>query len=158
MMVARLAVILTTVCGFGLTTAAEPKSQTSIQWKTDLKAAQKEAKETGRPMIVVFGADWCAYCDRFEKSTLGEPKTAEAINRDFVPVLLDFDDEQKIAAVMEVEALPCTVLLSPEADLLGRVVGAKSPRELRTALEKAKNEHVRIRHARLAAAQDDRRN
>lgn len=151
---AGMVVFTSAACRFGLARAAEPSKKDVIRWKADLKSAQKEASKSGRPMLIVFGAEWCAHCGRFEKRTLGDSKMAGIINRDFVPVRLDFDEEQKTAAVMEVEALPCTVILSPEADLLGRVVGAKQPDAFWEALQNAKAEHIRIRHARIATARD----
>jgi len=140
------------------TRSADASKKDKVRWKTDLKAAQKEAKETDRPMLIVFGAEWCTHCDRFERTTLAEPAMVAAINRDFIAVRLDFDEEQKTAQVMEVEALPCTVILSPEADLLVRVIGAKPSTEFQRILKQAKVEHTRIRTARIAAARDDERN
>ena len=131
--------------------AAEPAAQQGVVWQRDLKAAQKQAARTGRPMLIVFGADWCTHCGRFEQNTLANPTMAGYINREFVPVHLDFDKEQKTAEVLEVQALPCTVILSPEADLLGRVVGAKQPKDYWEALQDAKDEQNRIRQAKLAA-------
>jgi len=83
---------------------------------------------------------------------LGNPTMAEFINKEFIPVHLDFDKEQEAAQVLEVEALPCTVILSPDADLLGRVVGAKQPKDFWEVLQDAKDEQVRISQAKLAAA------
>lgn len=138
------------ICGSAI--AAEPTAQKpGIAWKSDLKAAQKESIRTGRPMLIVFGADWCTHCGRFEKNTLNNPTMAGYINREFVPVHLDFDKQQETAEVLEVQALPCTVILSPEADLLGKVVGAKAPKDYWEVLQDAKDEQARIRQARFAA-------
>lgn len=132
--------------------AAEPQpKKTPVVWQNDLKAAQKHSVQSGRPMLIVFGADWCTHCGKFEKNTLGNPTMANYINRDFIPVHLDFDKDQEIAEVLEVEALPCTVILSPEADLLGKVVGAKAPKDFWEVLQDAKDEQTRIRQARFAA-------
>lgn len=141
-------VAISWMCGQGL--SAEPATK-SVAWQSDLKAAQKQAVRTGRPMLIVFSADWCTHCGRFEKNTLGNATMAGFINREFVPVHLDFDKQQETAQVLEVEALPCTVILSPEADLLGRVVGAKAPKDYWEALQDAKDEQARIRQARFAA-------
>jgi thiol-disulfide isomerase/thioredoxin len=140
---------LSWICG---TIAAEPAgAKAGITWQHDLKAAQKQSIRTGRPMLIVFGASWCTHCGRFEKNTLNNSTMAGYINREFVPVHLDFDKEQQTAEVLEVEALPCTVILSPEADLLGKVVGAKAPKDYWEALQDAKDEQARIRQARFAA-------
>ncbi|MBA3316405.1 MAG: thioredoxin family protein [Planctomycetota bacterium] len=137
------------VCGSG---AAEPAAKNAtVSWQSDLKAAQKQSIRTGRPMLIVFGADWCTHCGRFERNTLNNPTMAGYINREFVAVHLDFDKQQETAEVLEVEALPCTVILSPEADLLGKVVGAKAPKDYWEVLQDAKDEQARIRQTRFAS-------
>ncbi len=151
----KLAVVagLFTISWMGSELAAtEPAAAKGVAWQTDLKAAQKLSVRTGRPMLIVFGADWCTHCGRFERNTLGNPTMAGFINREFVPVHLDFDKQQETAEVLEVQALPCTVILSPEADLLGKVVGAKAPKDYWEVLQDAKDEQSRIRQARFAAA------
>lgn len=138
----------------GTVRSAEPSSggKSAVAWQHDLKAAQKLAAKTGRPMLVVFGADWCTHCHKFEETTLANPKMAGFINEEFIPVHLDFDESEETAQVMEVEAIPCTVILSPEADLLGKVVGAKPAKDYWEALQDARDEQSRIRQARYAAA------
>lgn len=131
----------------------KPRAGKSIVWQSDLRKAQQVAQQTGRPILVFFTADWCTHCDRFKESTLHNATMADYINRDFVAVQLDFDKEKKAAEILEVEALPSTVIISPEADLLGRVVGAKPPKELWDALQGAKDEQIRIRQARFAAGE-----
>ena len=138
------------VCLTGSVLAVGPAKKAAVEWQPNLKAAQKQSIRTGHPILIVFSADWCTHCGRFEDKTLGNPTMASYINREFVPVHLDFDKESKTAEILEVEALPCTVILSPEADLLGRVIGAKEPKDFWEVLQDAKDEQVRIRQARFA--------
>jgi thioredoxin-like negative regulator of GroEL len=87
-----------------------------LKWHKSLKAAHKLAIETDKPMLIVFGASWCHFCHKLER-------LVAAIERDFIPVHLDFDRDAKIAKILEVERLPCTVILSPDADLLQKSEG-----------------------------------
>lgn len=133
--------------------AAEPAAKKpAVAWQHDLKAAQKLSTKTGRPILIVFGAEWCTHCHKFEDTTLANPTMAGYINKEFIPVHLDFDECEETAQVLEVEAIPCTVILSPEADLLGKVVGAKASKDYWEALQDARDEQTRIRQARIAAA------
>ena len=50
---------------------------------------------------------------------------------------LDLDEEAKIGKILEVKSLPCTVVLSPNADLLGKVVGYKDIPSMESQLQKA---------------------
>lgn len=94
-----------------------------LKWQKSLKAAHKLALETDKPMLIVFGASWCHFCHKLERETLGDKRLVAAIERDFIPVHLDFDRDAKVAKILEVERLPCTVILSPDADLLQKAEG-----------------------------------
>jgi len=129
------AAVLTSMIGtFGLVGRAAPpvrryqavqavQPPSSIKWQTDLKAARKQAVTEGKPIMIVFGAEWCGFCKKLEHQTLNTPEMSRYINDNFIPVHLDLDKEKKIGSILEVESLPCTVVLSPDADLLGRING-----------------------------------
>lgn len=94
-----------------------------LKWHKSLKPAHKLAIESDKPLLIVFGASWCHYCHKLERETLGDERMVAMVERDFIPVLLDFDRDAKVAKILEVERLPCTVILSPEADLLQKSEG-----------------------------------
>ncbi|MBM4076369.1 MAG: thioredoxin family protein [Planctomycetes bacterium] len=120
-----------------------------IKWNHSLKSAHKTAIELDRPMLIVFGASWCTFCHKLERETLGDKRIAAIVNRDFIPVHLDFDRDSKVAKILEVESLPCTVILSPQADLLLKKEGYAEPKEfsrtLQAALER-RDEIVQVRN------------
>lgn len=106
--------------------AAGPKN--GLEWQKDIFAGHKESTRTGKPMLLVFGADWCVFCKKLEQTTLAEPEMVKYINSNFIPVHLDVDRDKKVASILQVKSLPCTVVLSPDADVLGRIEGfAKAP-------------------------------
>ena len=88
-------------------------------------------------MLVVFGAQWCAYCRKLEAETLAHSSVANHVNATFVPVHLDFEKDRRIAEILEVRSLPTTVILSPEADLLGSVEGYVRPAEFSQVLQQS---------------------
>lgn len=111
-----------------------------IRWHNDLKTAYKIGKTRDKPLLILFSATWCTYCHKLIRESLGDKKMVEFVESQFVPVLLDFDKDNKVAKILEVESLPCTVVLSPQADLLLQVNGFQKTvayREtLQTALDK----------------------
>jgi thiol-disulfide isomerase/thioredoxin len=108
-----------------------------IQWQTDLHAAHRLSRQTNRPMLFVFGADWCTWCKKLEKTTLTDRELVTYINANFVPIHIDADRDPRVAEILEAEAFPCAVVLSPNADLLGRINGFKDPAGYRSALSAA---------------------
>lgn len=113
------------------------KTRAGINWHRDIKAAHKEAAAAGKPLLVVFGASWCTYCHKLERETLSEPEMVKYVTGNFVPVHLDFDKDRKVAEILEVEQLPACVVLSPDADLLGNLVGYMQEEEMRKSLDQS---------------------
>lgn len=122
--------------------AAGPKN--GLQWQPDIYQAHKLAVESGKPMLLVFGADWCVFCKKLEQTTLAEPEMVKYINANFVPVHVDVDKEKKVASILDVKSLPCTIVLSPDADLLGRIEGYEKSPSLYRKLASAKQRQTAI--------------
>ena len=123
-----------------------------IRWRADLKTAHAEAARTGKPLLLLFGAEWCVYCHKQTDETLADPAIAARINDGFVPVRLDFDRDAKLAEVLEIKTLPQAVLLSPKADLLGRAAGFHNVEQFGGVLTGATGTFRRLNAARVAAA------
>lgn len=101
-------------------------------------------------MLVVFGASWCTYCHKLERETLADKRITSLVEREFIPVHLDFDRDSKIAKVLEVEKLPCTVVLSPQADLLNKLEGYAQFKEYHQALQTALEKRAEIQQVKAA--------
>ena len=121
-----------------------------LQWHSDLNSAHEDSLKTNKPMLLVFHADWCGYCTKLEATTLAEPGMVKYVNTKFVPVHLDLDKEPKIARILEVKSIPCSVVLSPDADLLGKLVGFADSRQYRRTLENTERLHklLQAHHSR----------
>lgn len=116
---------------------AAPASTKGVSWQSDLIEAHKISVKDRRPMLIVFGADWCTYCKKLDQETFRDRGTSEFINANFVPVHLNYDEHMEIAKILEVTSLPTTVILSADADLLGTVVKYVRKDEYRKALTAA---------------------
>lgn len=132
-------------------TSRLPGSSTQkIKWQPNLKSAHKLAVKQDKPMLIVFGANWCTFCHKLERETLTDRQTVALIEREFVSVHLDFDKEQRVAKILEAESLPCSVMLSPDADLLARAFGFMEPKEFRAKLSEALEKRAELQQASLA--------
>lgn len=117
-----------------------------VVWRTDLQTAHRESQEMNRPLLITFGADWCGYCERMEKETLADPVIAQYVNQSFIPVKLDIEKDARIARILEVKRIPCTIALSPQADLLGRMTGCVEIDHLHRTLTQIEDLHDKIEH------------
>ncbi len=113
----------------------------ALKWQADLQAAHKVATAQNKPMLLVFGADWCHYCKKLERETLNSKELANYVNQTFVPVHIDVDKDKKVAQILKVSGLPCSIVLSPNADLLGRIDGFHKVSPFHKQLEAARVKH-----------------
>lgn len=123
---ALLALVLTASAGL----AAPPffgglagEADVGVKWHDNLQSAHKAAIAQNKPILIVFGADWCTYCKKLEKETLNNKEMSAYINETFVPVHLDFDKEKRVSELLEIKSLPCSVVVNSDAELLGRIEG-----------------------------------
>ena len=137
---ARLGILVLSTTLFlpGFTVLAGPPTTAKIKWSSDVRAAHRVAVREKKPMLIVFGADWCGYCKKLEQTTLADPRMASYINSGFIAVHVDVDDTPDVAEILGVEGLPCTIVLSPNADLLGRIEGYKNVNEYHEQLAAAR--------------------
>lgn len=135
-----IATVLGGVGAYGLAASQQAwalPAAPKIKWHNDLKAAYKVAKTQDKPLLILFSATWCTYCHKLIRESLGDKKMVAYVQQQFVPLLLDFDKDNEIAKVLEVESLPCTIVLSPAADLLLQVNGFQKTAEYRETLQSA---------------------
>ncbi|QDU36635.1 thiol:disulfide interchange protein precursor [Maioricimonas rarisocia] len=140
---ALLAVTLLVGTAVSALSAAAPEG-TGITWQTDLRKAHETAVRENKPMLIVFGADWCGYCKKLERETLANPQMVKYVNAEFVPVHLDADKDKEALDILEVRGLPCSVVLSPNADLLGRIEGYQKTAPYYSKLVSARRLHTGV--------------
>lgn len=128
--------------------AAEPAAPIGaapgVEWSPNLKAAHKLAVRDNKPLLLVFGADWCHFCKKLENESLAHPALANYINTTYVPVHLDFDKDERAREILKVERLPCTILVTKDAEILDRFEGYMPAAEVYRKLAAAKQVHMQL--------------
>lgn len=130
--------------GWSAVSQAAETAGGSIVWQPDLKTAHKLSVKQNKPLLILFGATWCGPCKRLQKETLSDRKLGPWIDKNFVAVHLDFDRDRKVAEILEVEQIPCTIVLNPQADLLTSFVGYMKPVDYQKKLNLALMKQVEL--------------
>lgn len=122
----------------------------------DWAAAAQESRSSDRPIMVVFGADDCHYCDRLKAELLGPMLEAGTLQKTVVFREFDINADGKVndfdgvpvrsrifVERYRVFATPTVVLLGPDGNrLTDPIVGYDERGEyearLRTAIEEAR--------------------
>lgn len=114
----------------GLTALATPPG-----WITSFDDAAKQSQEKGKPILLDFtGSDWCGWCVKMHKETLGKKAFTEFASTGLILVEVDFPNkvpqtaEQKAANAKlkdkyGVRGYPTFVLVDQTGKELGRQEG-----------------------------------
>lgn len=135
-------VVMTALLGFilGLPTAtgAADFPAGSPKFAKSYAEAAKLAKESGKPLLLIFSAEWCGPCQR----NLNEVYPSAAVkpyHDDFVWAYLDVDvkSNAEAAEAFGVGGIPHTQFVNAEGTKsLDQVIGSSSPKAFAKTLKK----------------------
>lgn len=99
-----------------------------VPWLT-LEVA--EATRRTRPMLVYFGAEWCAPCKILETQVFNQPEVASAM-KELVPVYIDGDRDgaSQLMERFKVAVYPTLLVIDPDGKEKGRFVGSSEKAEV----------------------------
>ncbi len=116
---------------FGITFLHPPaiSATDGIQWQSYEEGISR-GKAENKKVFLSFYADWCQYCKIMEKETFQNSAVIAYINRNFIPIRVNSDKEQKTAAIYNVRGLPSTWFLSEKGERIGNRPGLISASEM----------------------------
>jgi len=97
--------------------------KSSIHWMDYSGKAFMRAKEENKPIFMLITAAWCYNCQIYEEKTLKKQPVAEFINKHFIPVFVDYDRRQDIAATYSSVGIPVTSIFAPNGEALVNAPG-----------------------------------
>ena len=116
--------------GLTLVTAS---ARADLNWQTDFKKAQEEAKAGNKLLFVDFtGSDWCGWCIRLDREVFSKPEFKEYADKNLILLEVDFprrkaqpDDlkrqNQQLANQYGIEGFPTIVVLNGEGKMVGEL-------------------------------------
>lgn len=106
-----------------------------IRWATDLGAAQRQATQEGKLLLLHFQSKDCAPCRTVEATVFADETVVSAIHEKYVPVRVDVDELPEVAAEFQVKSWPTDVIVTTEGTQLYRGVSPAKANVYRTQLE-----------------------
>lgn len=109
--------------------AAGPYDEAADAHK-DVQAAFEAAAKAQRPVLVIFGANWCADCRALD-TALKAPANADMISKEFVVVKVDVGNFDRHLDIAErygnaiKKGIPAAAVLSPQQALLYTTKGGE---------------------------------
>ena len=119
----RLALLAAALVVAGAALAARLPYDESADAKSDIRAALKDAGVARRPVLLIFGANWCEDCRKLDEA-LKTGRNAALVSRDFRIVKIDvgrFDRNQDVVAAYgdpTGHGIPSAVIVSPDNRIL----------------------------------------
>jgi thioredoxin-related protein len=99
--------------------------QPEVKFYDDLAAAQREAAASGKPMLLVFAAQWCFHSRQLTTEVLPDTSVRHLTDR-FICVRIDVDHAPELCDEYRVRAYPTLIFTSPTGVVLQRLTGAQA--------------------------------
>jgi thiol:disulfide interchange protein DsbD len=136
-----------TSAGDGQTSGiAAATSKDGIVWLTNEAEGLRIAKETGKPMMIDFMAEWCAACKQLDKETFSTPQVRSILQTDFVLVKIDCTEETDENSALQKKyksmSLPTVAFVTPRGKNLENLTlyEFEKPEKFLERLDKVKAE------------------
>src|SRR5437773_63575 len=89
-----------------------------IKWREWGEDAFREAKETGKPVLLSLSAVWCHWCHVMDETSYSDEGVISFVNEHFIPVRVDNDQRPDVNARYNMGGWPTTAFLTPEGEIL----------------------------------------
>jgi thiol:disulfide interchange protein len=94
--------------------------ESKIPWRGDFDETLAEAKEKGKPVLLVFGATWCPPCKTMKRNVWPDEEVTKAVEQGYVPIYVDVDEEKhsQLSSRYRVLGIPAVLVLNAEGEVL----------------------------------------
>jgi YHS domain-containing protein/thioredoxin-related protein len=102
----------------------------AIAWQYDYGASLEQARSSNRYLWIHFTGPWCPNCTRMERDSFSQPAIVEQSQRSFLPLKLRSDENEQLVAAFGLTAIPATVIVAPNRDVIAFHQGYLGPDDL----------------------------
>ena len=120
---------LVVLCGGHAACADLAREPDSIAWRDDYASALEEARTANRLLWIQFTGPWCPNCARMERESFPHPAVVEHARESFVPLKLRSDVHEQLAREFNLSALPATIIVAPDREVIAIHQGYLGPAE-----------------------------
>lgn len=116
------------IAGAARMVVAQDSSETSksISWTTAYQSATEQSSKEGKPVLVRITATWCGPCQQMKQLTYTDARVVSLVNANFVPLMIDADQQPELVSSFKVEAYPTTIVMAPDLSISKRLTGYQS--------------------------------
>lgn len=134
-----LTVLLTVT---GCLAGSEDAAPARIEWVQNLSEGVRLAKESGKPVMLFFTADWCAPCVELKKYVFTDRRVVAASKR-LINVYIDADSDYDTLAAYKVRGIPAIFFLNPLGETIDRYTGDRSVGSFVKQMSAVADKHTR---------------
>jgi thiol:disulfide interchange protein len=120
-----LTLILLVLTAAGCFAASGQDSAGKIDWVKNYPDGLRLARESGKPALVYFTADWCEPCRELKKYVWSDKRVIEA-SKQLVNIYVDTDQDTETLAAYKVLRIPTVFFLSPAGEIVMKYAGDHS--------------------------------
>jgi len=96
--------------------------QAQVQWLQEYEVAKSVARETGKLIVIDFGANWCGPCREMDRELWESPEMKEPA-KNFIGLKVNIDFNRTLATAYHVTAIPKVVVATLSGDVIWEKVG-----------------------------------
>ncbi len=117
-----------------LVKARQVKRQRAFTWQPWSPETFAAAKAAGKFILVDGAAEWCHWCHVMDETTYLDPEVGALLTERFVAIRVDIDARPDLAERYGEWGWPATIVLSPDAQEVGKYRGYLRPDQLKQLL------------------------
>jgi uncharacterized protein len=106
-----------------------------FSWENYGPAAFERARREKKSILLMGSASWCHWCHVMDETTYRDPRVGRILADGFVVIRVDIDEHPDIGDRYGDWGWPATILLSPEAEEIGKYRGYIAPADLLPILD-----------------------